>query len=85
MHIRNKKLNIFYITSFFIKVNSKSFQSSIHISMFWPCKEPALSSFHMQFLAGTGNDKKLCPQYIPESISVAIIMIDAGEEQFRDL
>lgn len=28
---------------------------------------------------------KNCPQHIAESISVAIIMIDAGEEQFRDL
>jgi len=64
-------------------VNSKSFQSLIHISMFWPCTETL--SFHMQFFAGTGNDKKLYPQYIAESISVPIILIDGGEEQFHDL
>lgn len=83
--LETRNWTFFNISSFFIKVNSKSFQSLIHTSMFWPCIEPALSSFHIEFFAGTGNDKKLYPQYIAESISVPIILIDAGEEQFHDL
>lgn len=64
---------------------NKSFQSFIHISMFWPCTEPPLSSFHMQLFAGIGNDKKLYPQYNADCISLPIILIDVGEEQFHDL
>lgn len=65
--------------------NNKSFQCFIHISMFWSCTEPPLSSSHMQFFAGTGNDKKLYPQHHADFISLPIILIDVGDEQSHDL